>query len=281
MKVVAIRSLASRPAFARRVFCRKSRKWVIGSRSQQQVSKPVHSAPPPPTQLDFFGFFNSSMVYQAKPKFTRKRKKSKRRNKGLQYKMQLRIRAAERKLAFRSKAPKEHQLRNEETWSDDGIRRLHYVLLVGTLITLRDHAEIDSSRAAEIWRWIERPGMDDFSFDACVAIAGELSVDPSFRNPFPEVDVDFLGADAGALRMVAKHLVRKNFGALPPHAGLLRRGILAAEAGDQDAIQWCLADASDPLGFVACCDALALEPEDVRSVIVIPDVPATDTAVAA
>lgn len=280
MSRVALRSLGSRPAFARRVFRRASRRWVIKPQQHRRAATPAPPAPAVPAQLDFFGFTNSTLVYQIQPKFRRKRK-SKRRGKGLQYKMQLRIRAAERKLAFRSKAPKEHTLQNEEVWSDDDIRRLHFVLLVGTLITLRDHAEIDSVRAAEIWTWIERKGMGDFTFDACVAIAGELSVDPSFRNPFPEVDVDFLGADPDALRTVAKHLVRKNFGELPPHAGLLRRGIRAAEAGDPDAIEWCLADASDPLGFVSCCDALGFETEDVRSQIDLPTITSTDASIAA
>jgi len=277
MSKVAIKSLSKRAAFARRRFRRASQTWVIKPHQQNSVSA-ASPAPATPTQLDFFGFTNSTLVYQIRPKFKRKLK---RRGKGLQYKMLLRIRNAERKLAFRSKASKEHALRNDEAWSDNDIRRLHYILLVGTLITLRDHAEIDSVRAAEIWTWIERRGMGDFTFDACVAIAGELSVDPAFRNPFPEVDVDFRGADPEGLRALAKHLVRKNFGALPPHAGLLRRGIRAAETGDPDAIEWCLADASDPLGFVSCCDALGFEPESVRSQIDLPVNASMDRSIAA
>jgi hypothetical protein len=253
------------------------------------VTKP--ESPVAPQQLDFFGIANATLIYQIKPKFARRKRKK--RTKGLQYKMQLKVRQNERKLAFRSKAPKEHLLKNEDTWTETDIRRLHFVLLVGSLITLRDHAQIDSVRAAEIWTWINRKGFDDFSFDACVAIAGELSIDPSFRNPFPEIDIDFAGADPDALRNMAAYLVRRNFGELPPHAGLLRRGIRAAESGDTDAIEWCLAQAGDAadaddstqrvdqLSFESCCDALGFEPEDVRRMIALPAVTATHASRAA
>jgi len=239
---------------------RPSAGWVVCCRPRRSTTPNTQSTP---AQLDIFGLADTSRVHRIRPRFSKKKPKKK--TKGYQYSIRLKVRTTDRKIAYRSKAPKEHLLRNEERFSDDGIRRLHYALLVGSLITLKDHAEIGSARAAEIWLWIEREGHEAFSFDACVQIASELSARPDFRDPFPELDIDLIGAEPESLRQLARRLVRRNFGELPPHAGLLRRGIRAAEAGDPDALAWCLSDTNDALGFPACCDALGFEPEDVRA----------------
>ena len=261
------------PSLRGRVFKASSKRWVLKVKPRQFRRSIV--APVKPTlslvQPDLFGLPSPSPLSPRTTRIdTRRNHRVKKRVKGLQYKLQMRVRKVDRKISFHHKATKESHLGNDEVWSDKAIRCLHYVLLMDSILSLKSLGEIRSEDAAEILLWMDREGDGSFSFDTCVYVAGQLSVDPSFRNPFPNLDLDFIGLEPERLRYQLKKIIRKNFGSLPPHAGLLKRGIKAAESGDQDALQWVLSDTEDSMGFSACCTALGFEAREVRDLICVP-----------
>jgi hypothetical protein len=251
---------------ARRYFHSASRKWSLLRRPAQTALS--HQSPTPTTataaaQIPLFQLDPVAM-YTMVPKFSgatlkaskraktrKKSKKAKGPYRGPQYCIKLRLRKSERKLEFRSKSRPE-SAGNDFEWSMASQRQLHYVLLSESLAMVKNYAEIKSHRAAEIWAWIERCGHDEpFAFDTCVEMAGEF-------------DPDFTGCDPEVVRNALKRLLRNQFGVMLPHRSVLKQGIVEAEAGNADAVRWCLSTADTPLSFNECCDALGFDPEDVR-----------------
>lgn len=243
----------------RRAFNSRSRAWRIMTGRYRKPQKPQ------PQQLDMF--FAAALVYSQTHKVRSrfKRRKNKRKPRGLQYVLRMSIRKTDRMVSFKNRAAPEEAA--NEVFTDAAARRLHYVVLGEALLSLKNHLEISSPRAAEILAWVNQEGDGDFSFENCLAIAGELSEEPGFKDPFPELDVDFRNADPDALRSQLNTLIRRFFGELPPYQELLERSIVAATGGDLDAIFWCLVPSDDVMGFDACCEALALEPDDVRAAL--------------
>ena len=191
-----------------------------------------------------------------------KRQRVKRRQvriKGLQYRLHIPTRLTPRKIALRSHAAKEDGS-NDYTWSTDAIAGLHSVLLKESLETLRDLCEKRSVRAAEIVAWIERTApQEPFSFETCC----------KYFNL--EFDGESIGAqDPEVLRTMTRKWIKKAYGAELPHAQVLRQGLIEAEAGDEEAIQWVLSDVVAPLSFVTCCDSLGFDPEDAREQLRLP-----------
>lgn len=191
-----------------------------------------------------------------------KRQRSKKRPtkvKGLQYRLKIPTRLTPRKIAVRNHAAKEDD-RNDFTWSSDSVIALHSVLLKESLETLKGLCEKRSVRAAEIVAWIERAAPNEpFSFETCC------------RYFNLELDGESIGAqDPEVLRSMTRMWIKKAYGAEMPHAQVLRQGLMEAEAGDEEAIQWVLSDVVAPLSFVTCCDSLGFDPEDAREQIRLP-----------
>ena len=66
------------------------------------------------------------------------------------------------------------------------------------------------------------------------------------------------------LRLERKHGTRF------PHFQVLRNGIIDAEHGDQDAIDWVMTDSPSPMSFVDCCKSLGFNPIKARADILLP-----------
>jgi hypothetical protein len=243
------------------------------SETHHDVERSAEIKPSDAAQLDIFGFADVTQeMYEAlekakaakhKPKKAKrkrrrlkgKRRRSKRKPGPLQYRMAIPTRLTPRVIRFHRKEARDHALKNTETWTEHGMRKLHYILLLDSIKSIRDHASLGSSRACEIWLWASRTGCaEPFAFETCVEIAGEF-------------DPDYIGADPDALRNLLSRLIRKAYGEIPMHHELLRRAVLAVDAGDADALAWMKSDAADDLSFNDCCMALGFDPAEVRDEI--------------
>lgn len=258
--------------------------WVAIKAIGQKIAAATPSIAPPappkpalPRNLDLFWFdglddANANLLSELKAERIRyacQQRNAKRRQrervKGLQYKMRLEVRKTERKLRFARKAAREIG-GNTEHFPMRWIRRLHAWVLRDALDHLRECLEVGSSRAAEVWAWIERPGTEDeFSFETCLRIASE------FPEVFDDLGEEFLQMDPDEVRKVFGAVVRKRFGAVFPHRRLLKEAIVEAElCGNEDAIRWITSTADTPLSFVDCCNALGFDPDDARQSILLP-----------
>jgi len=219
------------------------------------------------SQLDLFGLVDVIEIYSGKPKFNRRTKKTKKKRshvkKGLQYKIELRVRKTERQVEYRPKDNTDHRLSNTEadTWSPQGLVKLYQALLTESISTAKRRDDLSWSSHAEIWLWIERRDTaDPFSFIRCC----------EYSNVDPDI-----------LRPMLKRLLNHN----TPHIDLLRRSIKAAEAGDPDAIEWCLSDDDGPLTFTDACRAAGFQVNKARTELRLPvpaaSTPACDESIAA
>jgi hypothetical protein len=202
-----------------------------------------------------------------KAKRRRTAKAKAKRVKGKQYRMKLSFRATPRKIAYRPHASREDSV-NEESWSEEGMRYLHSILLNESLKALRATCEKKSVRAAEIVAWMMRnEPTATFSFEECCRLHYM-----EIRDPV-DGELTLVGAqDPEIVRCMALQWIKKAYGASLPHAKVLREAILAAEGGDVDAVDWILSDHEAPLSFVECVDALGFEPNDARMEIKLPAV---------
>lgn len=222
----------------------------------------------PATMLDLFGLIISTDVYSASARFgvpadvkkpkankapqKRKKKRGKKkrahRKVGLQYKIDLRVRSTDRVVSYRPKDNADHRLLNAETasWSNAGLVALHQTLLFQSICNAKRTDELEYDTGAEIWMWINRPFANEpFSFIRCCELS---SVDPD------------------VIRASLRKLLRDN----STKVDLLRKSILAAESGDQDAIAWCLSDAAGAYSFEDTCRAIGFDPKDARRELRIP-----------
>jgi len=204
------------------------------------------------------------------------KRRQKNRIKGLQYRLKMEVRATERKLRFARKAAREVG-GNTEHFPTRWIRRLHAWVLRDALDYLKECLEVGSSKAAEVWSWMERPGTDEeFSFECCLRVASE------FPEIFDDLGEEFLQMDPDTVRQLFAHQVRQRFGAVFPHRRLLKEAIVEAEiVGNPDAIRWIKSDAETPLSFVDCCNALGFDPKEARASIVLPQPEALELSFAA
>lgn len=210
------------------------------------------------SQLNLFELCDRVEIYGAGAKFgTSKKQKAKKKKKkkkrvhrkvGLQYKIELRVRLTDRKVDYRHKDNMDHRLQNTEArkWSVMGIVKLHQALLVESIRTAKRCDDLSLHSHAEIWYWINRLNPEDpFSFIRCCEYS---NVDPDVMRP------------------MLKRLLSHNM----PHIDLLLQSIQAAEAGDADAIQWCLSDAEGPLTFTDTCNAAGFTAAKARTELRLP-----------
>jgi hypothetical protein len=188
-------------------------------------------------------------------------RKKRRRARGLQYRIKLTLRKADRKIAFRSRFA-DREFGNDLGWDATHVIALHSILLDESLETLKSHCERKSPRAAEVMAWIERRLPDEpFSFEACCHFYRRFNADDEVVGPL----------DPDEVRNLVRNQIRTAFHATLPHAKVLRKGIEEAEAGNEEAIEWILSDTVAPLSFVTCCDALGFDAELARQEIVLPN----------
>ena len=249
-----------------RLKSRRLAKRVIAATTGLEVDQNSNGNPAP--MLDLFGLIITTDVYSASARFgvpadtkkckssktpqKRKKKRGKKkrahRKVGLQYKIDLRVRATDRVVAYRPKDNVDHRLLNTETvgWSNAGLVSLHQTLLFQSICNAKRTDELEYDTGAEIWMWINRPNAaEPFSFIRCCELS---SVDPD------------------VIRTSLRKLLRDN----STKVDLLRKSILAAESGDQDAIAWCLSDATGAYTFEDTCRAIGFDPKDARRELRIP-----------
>lgn len=221
-------------------------------------------------QLNLFGLFGLTQLYIPDDRFTsksaaatsarRKRKKSKKKRshekKGLQYKIRLQVRSTDRVIAYRTRDTEDRSQLNEETtaWSNAGINDLHRALLQASLCHAKRCDDLSLQSIAEVWLWMYRNAPDEpFSFVRCCEVS---AVDPE------------------VIRFQVKRLLGVTDKDTAPdyllQVDLLRSSILAAEAGDADAIEWCLSDNTGPMTFVESCRAIGFDPPTARKELRVP-----------
>lgn len=227
-----------------------------GDQSTDPTSAREQILPTVDCQLDLFGLDEVIEIYQAQPKFARQGKRKKRKSKkrahrkaGLQYKIELRIRKTDRQVQYRPKDNVDHKLTADSevrSWSSEGVIKLYKGLLVESLKTAKERDRLSLQTHAEIWYWINRKNAEEpFSFIRCCEYSG---VDPDIMRPM--------------LRRELTHDM--------PHIDLLRTSVVAAEAGDPDAIEWCLSDTDGPLTFVDTCRAAGFDASKARTELRLP-----------
>jgi len=187
-------------------------------------------------------------------------RKKKRRFRGLQYRIKLKIRTTDRKIAYRLRTSDEDA--NDFEWPSEFNVAMHTILLDDSIDTLKNLCERASPKAAEIMAWVNRRNCDDpFSFDTCCKLFHKIDEDGEVIGPLdPEI-----------LRPQLRNLIRRVFQADLPHAAVLRKGIQAAEGGDVDAIEWVFSRSDAPLSFITCCDSLGFDPDDARRELRLPN----------
>lgn len=231
----------------------RAKRIIASSRPYGQAVPETTADPGTVTQLLLFAEAGGKVKRQ------RSKRLRKRAVRGLQYRLKIPTRLTPRKIACRLHAAKEED-GNEFLWTMPVARQLHTILLREALESLKGLCEKRSARAAEIMYWIERDACEEpFSFESCC------------RHFNLDVDGESIGPqDPEVLRNMTRAWIKKAYGAELPHASVLRQGVIDAEAGDEEAIQWVLSDVEAPLSFTVCCDALGFDPEEAREQILLP-----------
>lgn len=267
-----LRTISRVAVTARRCFRQATHSWSLRFTRTAQSHVTPQPVKPLLAQPDLFGLAAVTEVYPAKPRFaqraevsqasprrqhrrskTKACKKGKKddrdhRKKGLQYKIKLRIRGSDRVKEYRHKDTMDHKLVNDETgsWSNKGILKLYRSLLIESIAQAKRCDDLEFATHAEIWEWINCNSADEpFSFIRCCEVS---DVDPDIMRP----------------------MLKRLLGHAMPHIDLLRRSILAAEAGDPDAIEWCLSDVKGPLTFTDTCRAAGFTVKQARKELRLP-----------
>lgn len=252
-------------------FSRKARNFRISHRLPRPTV--MESAPQPapvkPHVPDLFGPIgmpNESLTLKSKYGSKRKRK-SKRKPKGLQYKLQFwKGVQGERKLKFKTKVCEVGQT-NDYDWSEAEYRLILGQLVEDCIKEIKDLGIKESLRIAEIIHWMHRSNTDDpFNFELACALAAEVDED---ADGFKKI-LAITPLDPDDMRVRVLNLIRKLYGGTFPHAAVLRNGIIDAEYGDPDAIAWVLSDASTAFSFRECCEALDFDHEKARECVLLP-----------
>lgn len=271
---MGLRSISRRLSRARTRLSRG--RWVHATRvpdADQPFVQETIPAQSSPKRLEQLPLFDDLAVYEMAPKFSRRkpRKRSKKKPVGLQYKIKLRF--LNRKIAFKPKLPKDVIGDNPESFSTQGAKKLHWILLLESLKELRECAIVRSGRVAEILQWfLRRDCSEPFAFETCLAIAGEF-------------DEEYRGADPDVFRRSLLKEIQQDYGGVPPHRDLLRHAIIDCDYGSADALAWMQSNDDSELSFVDCCEAMGFTAPEARRQLGITAVqesnPVTDLASAA
>lgn len=240
-----------------RRFSTRTRSFTVGRRIRNLVQTAIDAtvkASPAPSPLDLFPATLMQVdQLRLRDKYSRRRKKKSKskKAKGLQYKLQYwkGVRDKERERKF-TKQTRDSDEVNDFNWTNDQIFTITSNLVEVTLQEVRDRSIKDSPTIAEAVAWIERRFDDSpFNFEMCCR---------------------FAGLDPEVMREQFRTILKERHGSLFPHYRVLRNGVIDAEHGDPDAIEWVLSDATTPLSFVDCCRALSFNPVKARAQLLLP-----------
>lgn len=195
-----------------------------------------------------------------KSKYGSSRRRKKKKTKGLQYKIKFwkGIQGKERERKYTAQTRDSDQSNSFE-WDDSSIYRVAALLVDRSFEEVFALEQKGSTRIAEIVAWVNRRFDDEspFNFEFCCSVAG-YNVD-ELRSLFFD-------------RLKRKH--ESTF----PHYNVLRNGIIDAEHGDPDAIEWVLSDLDAPMTFRDCCFALGFDHLKARAAVLLPIVTHDDDA---
>ena len=260
-------------------FRASSRRFVIGRPTpaieEPEAARTATSVPLTPIAPSLFAACGIVLEeYQQKPKYgSRRKRKSKvkcKRNckakgkpkcvcaqprvKGLQYKIAfwkgVQGKVRERKFTAQTRDADET---TDLVWSDHAIWQIHVQLVERTFEEVFSLEQKGSAKIAEIVAWVNRRFDDSpYNFETCCVSAG---LDPEeLRERFFK-------------RLEQVHQTQF------PHYQVLRNGVIDAEHGDPDALEWVLSDVDTPLSFVDCCRSLGFNPKKARAELLLPIVP--------
>lgn len=236
-------------------FNRRTRGWRISRFPMNSAAdaEPAPSTPRSATQVDLFAAVDMPiMEFTLRSKFSSSQRRKKKKTRGLQYKIQFwrGIQGKDRERKFTVQTRDSDQS-NDFDWDDATIHRIAMLLVDRSFEEVFNLEQKGSTRIAEIVAWVNRrfDEVSPFNFEACCAIAGYRA--DELREMF-------------FARLKRKH--ESTF----PHYSVLRNGIIDAEHGDPDAIEWVLSDADAPMTFRDCCNALGFEHDKARTVLLLP-----------
>jgi len=180
----------------------------------------------------------------------RKKKAKAKRTKGLQYKIQYwKGLGKERERKFTPQT-RDANTTNDIVWADDDAYRIAALLVDRSFEEAFNRSQKDPNKIAEIVAWLNRRYDDSpFNFEFCCSVAGY---------------------HADELRDRFFAMLDRRYNTRFPHYLVLRNGVIDAEHGDKDAIEWVLSDATTPMSFTDCCRALSFDPEKARADILLP-----------
>ena len=243
-----------------RRFSNRTRSFTMGRRISHPVRAEINHQEAPAPQPSLIDLFPATLLQvdqlRLRDKYGSRRKakkssKKRKKAKGLQYKLQYwkGVRDKERERKFTKQTRDSHES-NDFVWTNDLIFTIVSNLVEVTLKEVKDRSIKDSATIAEAVAWIERRFDDSpFNFEMCCRFAG---LDPEL------------------IREHFQAILKSRHGCEFPHYRVLRNGVIDAEAGDPDAIEWVLSEATTPLSFVDCCRALSFNPFKARAELLLP-----------
>ena len=186
-----------------------------------------------------------------KRKSAKERRREARRKKGIQYSIKLKVRANERKIAFRNRLHEESGNDLEVfNWDPQSYGRFLINMLDYIPHEIAELVAVKSNRIAEIVVWVKRRWSDDpFSFEECCRAIG---VDPNEK------------------REQLLETIAELYDGRTDHYEVLRRNFIDAEAGDLSAVRWILSEQDTGMSFNVCCRALGFSPKKARAEAIIP-----------
>lgn len=257
-------------------FRASSRRFVIGrptpALEEPEAARSTSSVPLTPVAPNLFAACGIELEeYHQKAKYgSRRKRKSKvkcKRNckakgkpkcvcaqprvRGLQYKIAfwkgVQGKVRERKFTAQTRDADET---NDLIWSDQAIWQIHVQLVERTFEEVFSLEQKGSAKIAEIVAWVNRRFDDSpYTFESCCVAAG--------YNPEELREQFFKRLD---------QIHHSNF----PHYQVLRNGVIDAEHGDPDALEWVLSEADTPMSFVDCCTSLGFNPKKARAELMLP-----------
>ena len=263
--MLKLKRLSVRKCRLPRYFRARSRRFVFGRPGSRSALEEVHDVAtqdtteaPARTDIAVVDLFPATLLQveqlRLREKYGSRRKRKKKtakRVKGLQYKLQywkgVNDKARERKFTAQTR---DADQTNDLVWNEEEAHRIAALLVDRSFEEAFQRSQKDPNKIAEIVAWLDRRYDDSaFNFETCCSVAGY---------------------NADELRDRFYALLDRKYGTRFPHYRVLRNGIIDAEHGDSDAIEWVLSDATTPMSFVDCCKALSFDPEKARAEILLP-----------
>lgn len=236
-------------------FNHRLRRWSVrrfpATQAEPDTAPSTSSTPVIQDLFQAVGIHPEELTLRSKYGSNRKRKKKKR-NQGLQYRIKFwkGITGKERERKFTAQTRDSDQT-NDDDWSDAAIYRIAGLLVDRSFEEVFALEQKHSTRIAEIVAWVNRRFDQEspFNFEVCCSVAGY---------------------NADDLRTMFFDRLKRKHDSTYPHYSVLRNGIIDAEHGDPDALEWVLSDLDTPMSFRDCCHALGFDHSKARSALLLP-----------